>query len=376
MSFFSGWAALFVAMIVGLGHQHVTIQSLERTLLEDNRRMHEGIEALRHDLTLFANRYENRAGDYEEHQTKSSNYSGSARKLMQVPSAGGTSVGASQVVTPYLCAAAIETWALSINGTNLADYLSSEFSTLTRMLELLVGSISKAPTMVPVPIPTMVPVPSPTAPHPGTITNPGFSCKGLLETDSSLTSGPYYVTGGGGFAAKQVWCDFDDDGQGWTLVFVNINGVSSPTSTGEVNAGILMTTEFPGSPGKLSDAQISSLAAVGDGLSEYRYQCGSTYKRFFQLSHAYANTASLVTSSDKCGTSPSSLQWASGSPSSTCIGLCTTPDGDGCGNCDDRCVSGSENGFWNSWISHWETTSANGCYSRSTGYNNGYMWVR
>jgi len=223
--------------------------------------------------------------------------------------------------------------------------------------------------------PTMTPTPAPTNSPGGTAATAGESCKALLAQNPSLVSGAYYVTGGGSFAAKRLWCDYDSDGMGWTLVFVNINGVASPTSTGEVSASNLATA-LPSSPGKLSDAQISALASVGDGVSEYKYQCGSSYKRFFQLSHAYANAVSLVTSSDKCGASPGALVFASGAASSTNVGLSSTPNGDGCGTCLDRCGVGGSLGFWNSWHDYWTTTTSNGCYTRGTGYTSGYMWVR
>jgi len=73
-----------------------------------------------------------------------------------------TSVSSIEVATPLLCAAAVETFALKVNGTNLVDYLNIEFDEVKRMLFLLVGSLTKFPTMSPTPLPTVEPSLQPT----------------------------------------------------------------------------------------------------------------------------------------------------------------------------------------------------------------------
>ena len=74
-----------------------------------------------------------------------------------------TSVSRTLVETPQLCAASIETWALSINGTNLINFLNVEFEDMKRMLYLLVGSLTKVPTTPPTTSPTSFPSLYPTA---------------------------------------------------------------------------------------------------------------------------------------------------------------------------------------------------------------------
>ena len=117
-----------------------------------------------------------------------------------------TSVSANQVDTPLLCAASIETWALSINGTNLVNYLAVEFSTLKQRLDLLVGSISKTPTMSPTSLPTMQPSVSP------------FSCQSYAF-QGITTSGVYTINPGAGSTSYDVYCDMTTDGGGWMLTW-------------------------------------------------------------------------------------------------------------------------------------------------------------
>ena len=79
-----------------------------------------------------------------------------SRKLLSSTEAehGSTSVSSTEVATPRLCAATVETWALSVNGTNLVDFMTNEFNAIQRMLILLVGSSTKSPTMSPTSLPT------------------------------------------------------------------------------------------------------------------------------------------------------------------------------------------------------------------------------
>ena len=99
-----------------------------------------------------------------------------------------TSVSATQVETPLLCAASVETWALNINGTNLIKYLNVEFASVKQMLDLLVGSISKTPTWAPTASPTVFPTPKPTfnpSPRPTTSPTPGPTAKFFLSSSGT-----------------------------------------------------------------------------------------------------------------------------------------------------------------------------------------------
>ena len=80
----------------------------------------------------------------------------SRRELLSNAGAGSrsTSVSATQVETPLVCAASVETWALRINGTDIVKYLDVEFEDLKRMLYLLLGFMTKSPTLSPTPLPT------------------------------------------------------------------------------------------------------------------------------------------------------------------------------------------------------------------------------
>jgi hypothetical protein len=202
------------------------------------------------------------------------------------------------------------------------------------------------------------------------------SCADILSGLPGAKDGVYWLDPNGGATsdAFEAWCDMTIDGGGWALAYVIINGVASPAGTGPVNPQHLLAAQ-PTQPGKFSDATITALAKS----SEYRYACGSLdkYKRYFLLTHPFANQPSLVVTGDKCRTSMS-VGWTSVSSggSSTNVGLASTPNGDGCGPCADLCGGGGNSGFWNSWKDYFPTTSSNGCYSAATSYTNGYMWVR
>jgi hypothetical protein len=210
----------------------------------------------------------------------------------------------------------------------------------------------------------------------GTQDNPGLSCLDIRNrTPSVLQDALYWVDTdglGGGNAAFQVWCDMTSDGGGWALVYSIRNGSTSPSGTGAVSTGNLLTGS-PTAAGKYTDAVINGLAQS----SEYRYQCGSSYRRYFKLAHAWSNATGLVTTGDQCRTSPSA-SWVTitSGACTTAVGLASTPDGDGCGPCVDRCGGGGNTGFWNSWHQYFGSTSNNGCYTAGTGYTHGLMWVR
>ena len=121
-----------------------------------------------------------------------------------------------------LCAASVETWALSINGTNLVNYMSLEFDDIKRMLYLLVGSLTKVPTSSPTSLPTLRPSQLPT-PYPSMYptlqpTATPASCKELLEQIPSSPSGVYDLNVVGG-TKRSVYCDMTTNGGGWTVVF-------------------------------------------------------------------------------------------------------------------------------------------------------------
>ena len=202
------------------------------------------------------------------------------------------------------------------------------------------------------------------------------SCGAILVALPGSQDGAHWLdpTGGDSGDAVHVWCDMTTDGGGWALVYAIINGQSSPAGVGAVNAGALVAN-WSAQPAKLSDSTISSLASA----SQYRYVCGTqhTYRRFFLLSHPFANATGLVDNGDKCRTAVDK-GWVTitTGKSSTAIGLASTPGGDGCGTCVDRCGGPSGSGFWNSWSDYFPTKSNNGCYIKGVGYTNGWMWVK
>jgi len=201
---FPGWNALVtIVMLVAVGHQSkmikyltsneghrsIMIMSLEQSLLtsneglrrlqEDNSRLHEGLQALRDeisDLTSSSHKGKKggavhadestvaptgkKAGAYVHESSSPFSSGGGSRKLQEDNGYDSTSVSRSQVRTPVLCAASVETWDLSINGTNLVKYLDVEFEDIKRMLYLIVGSLTKAPTSLPTSRPTPSPQPT------------------------------------------------------------------------------------------------------------------------------------------------------------------------------------------------------------------------
>jgi len=134
----------------------------------------------------------------------------SGRNLLSSDAAAGirtTTVTSTQVETPHLCAAAI-----SVNGTNLVNFLNIEFKEMRDYLLLLVGSLTKNPTMAPSPAPTLMPIPVPTQEP----TSLSTSCKELLQQDPATPSGVYNIRIGS--TVVQTYCEMDDEGGGWTLL--------------------------------------------------------------------------------------------------------------------------------------------------------------
>ena len=131
-------------------------------MLEEHRRL----LVLAAGAKTPAEGHDNQSGRGGAAETKPVVGNRTGRGLLSSDDANGhrsTTVSSAQVVTPLLCAASIETWALSVNGTNLINYLNFNFEDMQRMLLLLVGSISKVPTLAPTPSPTtLAPTPSPT----------------------------------------------------------------------------------------------------------------------------------------------------------------------------------------------------------------------
>ena len=228
-----GWNILLtIVLLLGVGHQNFMIGSLERSLLDsnnglrnENRRLQEGLQALRDDFLGFSfssGRQDDNASEAKKRTASASRFStdvrsatddtsthtersaswhsvgpsvsgGGGRMLQEdTPGHGATMVSSAQVNTPLLCSAAVDTWTLSINGTNLITYLNNEFGNVQRMLELLVGSISKTPTQVPTPFPTTSPTPSPT---PSPTLSPTENCavwqrfgKGFIKSYAAFTA--------------------------------------------------------------------------------------------------------------------------------------------------------------------------------------------
>ena len=122
-------------------------------------------------------------------------HEGGRKLLSNAEAVWSTRVTAAQVATPLLCAASVETWALSINGTNLLAFLAAEFSEIDRMLSLLVGSLTKHPTTVPTMLPSISHQPTlvPTKPTMHPTSAPTFS---------PILAEVLVVAGGGG---NQVW---------------------------------------------------------------------------------------------------------------------------------------------------------------------------
>jgi len=250
---FSGWNALVaIAALVGVGHQSMMIKSLEKSLLSSNQGVHSSLQgdirrlqennnlmraelqALRVDISSSASSYKKvekkaNGADVDETTlgTKGKRASGAGydefslydhgsggRKLQEDAGYDSTSVSSMQVRTPVLCAASVETWALSINGTNLVNYMSIEFDDIKRMLYLIVGSLTKSPTSPPTPLPTLRPSSLPT-PQP---TISPRTCRELLDQNPLSTSGVYSLNVIEG-SKRSVYCDMTTNGGGWTVVF-------------------------------------------------------------------------------------------------------------------------------------------------------------
>ena len=204
------WAAVVATILVILGvfqlhasnqHLHTTLAELKmetHSIKEDNRRLMDNVN----EILLLTRRSGRPSNDAKEPAYGTEPFRGrqASRELLSSdePRFGrSTIVSAAMVETPLLCAASVEAWALSINGTNLVNYLNVEFGTVVRMLDLLVGSISKAPTTVPVPVPTpsptTVPVPAPT---PSPIASPAQPTRGDVVTTSMAISSYNSATAG------------------------------------------------------------------------------------------------------------------------------------------------------------------------------------
>ena len=125
-----------------------------------------------------------------------------------------TSVSATEVATPSLCAASIETWAITVNGTNLINFLTVEFNEMKRMLHMLVSKTtpSLSPTTRPTFPPTSLPTPHPTT-VPTTIPTEATTCR-TLRASGVAASGTYTISG-----SESAYCDMTTDGGGWQLVW-------------------------------------------------------------------------------------------------------------------------------------------------------------
>jgi hypothetical protein len=225
------------------------VESLERSLLDSHEGVHSSLQGdirrLREDISSLASSHmsknvndvdiaappknkkdgapknKKKDGAHADettppfHSSGGGGVGGGGRELLQ--EAAGydtTSISQTQVKTPVLCAASVETWALSINGTNLVKYLNLEFNDVRRMLSLVVGSLTKVPTSVPTPLPTVSPV----------------SCK-ALHAMGKTTSGIYKISVGG--VTRDVYCDQTTDGGGWMLTYAynHAAGENNPVVT-------------------------------------------------------------------------------------------------------------------------------------------------
>ena len=200
-----------------------------------------------------------------------------------------TSVSAMQVETPSLCAATVETWALSVNGTNLVNYLNSNFDTVIRMLTLLVGSISKTPTMSPTPLPTSqptkqpTPLPSkqptsqPTVLLPGRDSSKPATSGGVILAQGD-PSGFYWIQPTSSSANYRMYVDNDRNGGGWVLTArVTVADCQAHWSNGAVNFdGTNGPTATRSSTVKVADSWMNALRSASSYSGTTAYWMEST----------------------------------------------------------------------------------------------------